>query len=608
MAVKEIIIINLTRLGDLLQTTPLMAGFKEANPGGKITLVINSSFAEICKGIPFIDDLITFDMRGFRERLVQKKYNLVENFRFLDGLIDTINCKEYDLAMNLTHSPISALITSLVSAKEIRGNTVDGEGHRMIRHHWLRYFFNVIPNRDYNPFHLVDMYLKAGDVMPKKKGLIFEVQDEDGERAEVLLKDRGVKNDGLLFGIHLGASKSDKTWPVSAFAALANMITREFDAKIVLFGSPSETDLGREFETLAERKPVNFIGGTNIGELSALVKRCVLFVSNDTGPLHLATAVGTKVIDIFTANVHFMETGPYGEGHYVVQADIPCVPCAFDVKCNNMVCKDVINPEIIFEVVKESLGRKSLLATAGSPIWNNLQVYRTYFEDDGLLGFYPVVKKPLRKEMLYCILYREVWNTIPGRSNEEQDKTDYKICDALSSLYTLENLSELSLSLYKEINALEELISLAYKGAETAGLLEKEARKDDLNIEKLKAMSDSLESIDDQIKTIGHANPCLRPLIIVFAFSKEALEGDDLLKLTEDTHRIYRDLITRAGCLSTLMKKIMLFFDSITNHVEAYENEKNTEIHSVLPEKEGFHASGNDIAPVMSACPKSFPE
>jgi len=217
------------------------------------------------------------------------------------------------------------------------------------------------------------------------------------------------------------------------------------------------------------------------------------------------------------------------------------------------------------------------------------------------------MKKPLRKEMLYCILYREVWNTGPEKTDEKQDKTHCKICDALSSLYTLENLPEISLSLNKEIYALEELISLASKGVETAGLLEAEARKEVLNIEKLKAMSVSLESIDSHIQNIGHANPCLRPLTIVFAFSKEALEGDDLLKLTEDTHRIYGDLITRAGCLSTLMKKVILFFDSVSNHIEAYENEKNTEGHSVFTGKEGFKASGNDVVPVISACPKSFP-
>src|SRR4030065_2446567 len=119
---------------------------------------------------------------------------------------------------------------------------------------------------------------------------------------------------------------------------------------------------------IVKARPVNFIGKTGIGELAAFLKRCSLLVSNDTGPLHLATAVGTKVIDIFTANVHFLETGPYGEGHYVIQADIPCVPCSFNVKCNNMVCKDLIKPEIVIEVVKESLGRGSSLSKPALPL------------------------------------------------------------------------------------------------------------------------------------------------------------------------------------------------------------------------------------------------
>ena len=82
---KEIFIINLTRMGDLLQTTPLMAGFKEANPGVRITLLINSSFVGICKGIPFIDELFVFDMQGFRDRLLNKEYSLIENYRFIEG-------------------------------------------------------------------------------------------------------------------------------------------------------------------------------------------------------------------------------------------------------------------------------------------------------------------------------------------------------------------------------------------------------------------------------------------------------------------------------------------------------------------------------------------
>ena len=191
--------------------------------------------------------------------------------------------------------------------------------------------------------------------MPEKKGLTYLVTDEDRQKADHILENEGISGEDICFGIHLGASKNDKTWPASSFAALADMISSKFHAKILLFGASSEADLGREFEMTANCTPVNLIGRTSVGELAALLGRCELLISNDTGPLHLATAVGAKVIDIFTSNVHFLETGPYGEGHFVIQADLPCVPCAFDVECNNRICKDVITPAGVYALVEYAM-------------------------------------------------------------------------------------------------------------------------------------------------------------------------------------------------------------------------------------------------------------
>ena len=117
---KEILIINLTRMGDLLQTTPLMAGLKELHRSSRITLLINSAFTEICRGIPFFDDLVVIDMKEYRTRLVNKEHSLVENYRFLENLIHQINAREYDLTINITHSPVSAILTSFIRTREIR--------------------------------------------------------------------------------------------------------------------------------------------------------------------------------------------------------------------------------------------------------------------------------------------------------------------------------------------------------------------------------------------------------------------------------------------------------------------------------------------------------
>lgn len=569
---KEILIINLTRMGDLLQTTPLMAGFKEANPGVRITLVINSSFVGICKGIPFIDELIVFDMHGFRDRLLNKEYSLVENYRFIEDLINRINGKEYDLAMNLTHSRISALMISLVRAREKRGFTVDPEGHRIIKHPWLRYFFNVVPNRDYNPFHIVDMYLKSGGVMPARKGLIFEISGEDEKKSRELLTDQQAAENELLIGIHLGASKSDKTWPVSSFAALADMITEKLGARILLFGSPAEADLGNEFEKIVKSRPVNLIGKTGIGELAALLKRCSLLISNDTGPLHLATSAGTKVIDIFTANVHFLETGPYGEGHYVIQADIPCVPCSFNVQCNNMVCKEVIKPEIVFEVVRESMGKGPVLSESGSALFKDIQVYRTHFQDNGLLGFSPLLKRHLKKEILYRILYREVWTLDLDKTAGNTESVYNSICRELSSFYALNNLDDISFSLSRDIIILEHLSGLAKDGSGLAGVIAEEAGNNNPDIKKLQKAWECLKEIDNRIEIAGQANPNFMLFTTIFIYSIEALEGDDLPGLAANTRSIYKGLLTGSAYMLELMKKLKLFFESASDSVNSNIN------------------------------------
>lgn len=550
---KEILIINLTRMGDLLQTTPLMAGLKEMYPGLRITLLVHSAFTEICRGIPFIDELIDFDMKDCRNRLIGKKYSLVENYHFIERFIRRMDSREYDLTINITHSPISAILTSFIRTKEIRGFSIDSEGHRVIKHPWMRYFFNVIPNRNYNPFHLVDMYLKIGGVKPEVKELIYHVAKEDEERAALLLEREGAGHGDMLVGFHLGASKSDKTWPVTSYAELAGMIAGTFGAKIVLFGSPGEVDLASQFGVAANVRPVNFVGKTNVGELAALLRRCRLFISNDTGPLHIATSVGTKVIDISTANVHFMETGPYGEGHYVIQADLPCVPCGFDVQCMDMICKTFIKPSAVFEVVRVALEGKGDDIMDNLPGWNYVQVYKSYFKEDGYLGFKPLIRRYINKETFYRILYRQLWNMETKQPQGEGDSIHDSIISEISGYDRFENLSETIRSIRSEI---EVLANLADKSEEALNLITRiseEAEKADLDVIRIKEIWDKVGPLDKEIALISHANPCFRPLTLIFTYAREALEGNDLKTISIASRAIYEDLMNRSRKMLQLM-------------------------------------------------------
>jgi ADP-heptose:LPS heptosyltransferase len=509
---KEILLINLTRMGDLLQTTPLMAGLKERFPGARITLLVNSAFSEICRGIPFIDDLISFDMKDYKNRLVNGTYTLVENYSYLVELIEQVNAQEYDLTVNITHSRASAILTSHIRTKEVRGFTIDSEGNRIIKHPWMRYFFNVIPNRNYNPFHL-------------------------------------------------GASKSDKTWPVSSYSDLAAMIRRDFGAKILLFGTEGERDLADTFEQISDVRPINFVGKTKLGELAAIMKRCSLFISNDTGPLHIAASAGTKVIDISAANVNFMETGPYGEGHYVIQADLPCVPCGFDVQCKDMICKDVLQPAAVFNVVKEALGESGSTFVSDSPLSRDLQVYKSYFKEDGFIDFHPLIKHPIRKETFYRILYRYVWS-LDDLISDETDTVYKSILRDIEAYDDFKDAYKISRSIAEEAAVLDKLTRLSEKGRSLADQIQKEAGQESLDIKKLKGIWNELETIDNEIKLIGHTNPCFRPLTIMYAYAKESLEGNDLRVLAEASGRHYSDLTVRSLNMKFILKKVIGDVDS----------------------------------------------
>jgi len=449
----------------------------------------------------------------------------------------------------------------MVKAREIRGITADREGHKLIKHPWMRYIFNVVPNREYNPFHLVDMYLKAVGTMPLRKGLFYQVPELETLRSADTLRHEGIADEDMLIGIHLGASKGDKTWPSAYFAELADLIVREFGARILLFGSPDEAALAKEFETGVRFETVNFTGRTNLGELSALLKRCSLLISNDTGPLHLATAVGTPVIDIFTANVHYLETGPYGEGHYVVQADLPCVPCDFHVHCNNMICKEVIKPEAVFEVVKMALGRS--VGVSDENLLNNVQVYEPHFRSDGQIAYYPLLKRPLKREELYRILYSRVWNTGFAKVDVNVEAVYDDISRELNSFYELDNGREIVDSLIENVGALERLLALTGEGLGLVRSIAKEASDVNFDIRKIRDIWKKVESIDGMLEMTAYAIPCLRPLVLIFTYSKEALEGNELLELTEASCRIYEELLFTSAQMLRLMKRLVPFFESI---------------------------------------------
>ncbi|MEW6720412.1 MAG: glycosyltransferase family 9 protein [Thermodesulfobacteriota bacterium] len=554
---KEVLLVNLTRMGDLIQTTPVMESIRRAHPGARITLLVCSTFAEICRDLPFIDRLLVFDKTALRKMLLEEEHTLVDCYRRLESFLDETNDTEYDLAINFTPSGESVYLASLIRARETRGVVSGAGGERVIRHPWQRYFINVIPSRRYNPFHLCDMMTKAAGVPPSGNGLHLSVAETERRKARALLAENGVSDGDLLIGFQLGASHELKAWPADSFARLARMFAESTGARILLTGSKAEEELGKRFESKGPAKTVNLIGKTDLRAVAALIRRCSLFVTNDTGPLHMATAVGTPAIDLSLGHVCFRETGPFGEGHYVIEADIPCGPCGFHVTCTDPRCKRMVTPEAVFALGTRVLSEGRIETVEDGPEWSGVRVYRSGYAPDGFQDYVPLLRRSLTRDTFYTYLYRETWPCIlDGAAEFPVERACGTIGAKASAWHGEGELEALLPELDGDLEALQRMEALAGEALTRVALIGREAAKASPDAEWIRRTWKDVPVIDREIAKLGRIRPQLMPPVTLFGYGKEALEGEELAPMAEAALGLYGDLRRHFSMLAAAIARL----------------------------------------------------
>jgi hypothetical protein len=158
-----------------------------------------------------------------------------------------------------------------------------------------------------------------------------------------------------LIALQLGASDERKRWPPEQFAAMANRLPDDAGT-IVFVGSASEQPLVDRAMAHLKRPAVSAAGETSVPELAALLARCRLLITNDTGTMHVASSVGTRIVDLSTGPVFVHETGPYGDGHVAVEPISGCFPCAAGSICHHMSCREDLTPQDVADIARFALG------------------------------------------------------------------------------------------------------------------------------------------------------------------------------------------------------------------------------------------------------------
>lgn len=326
MPYRNILIIKPGAVGDLLQLTPVLRALKGKFPQARISLMVGSAAtAAMFRYNPYLQETVIYDRRS-------EHRSLLSFLRLWRQLHD----RRYDLVVNYQRSNLKAWLLALAAFPcrilvyhKARNRTV----HAVLNHLEVLAPLGVV-----SPDHDLDLFLGA----------------EEEEFADRVFAETGLKGQTVV-ALNPGASHQVNRWGTKQFAELADLLAARLGARSIIIGASGDEALAAEITLAARSNPLVLTGKTTILQLGAVLKRCNVLVSGDTGPMHVATAVRTRVVALFGA-ADPARTGPVGVGHRVIQAvGVPCIPCRSRVCTNSvyLLCMANLAVEDVFLEIKK---------------------------------------------------------------------------------------------------------------------------------------------------------------------------------------------------------------------------------------------------------------
>jgi lipopolysaccharide heptosyltransferase II len=335
---KRILVSRMKFIGDVVLTTPVIRSLRNAFPDAFIAYMADAHAASLLEQNPCLNEIIPFDFSRPTWREQPRVAALLRRRRF-------------DLAIDLFGNPRSALLTFLSGARTRVGLDRPGRGR----------FFTVRVHDDPRPKTAVDFHMQfleaIGVPRTSERTELFLTEDERATARRLLAN--VVRTPDAVVCLHPGATWPAKRWAPERFAALAHIVRDRFKAEAILTAGPNDREvIHRVLE--ASAGPIPVFEGLPLRQLAAVLSQCRVYVANDSGPVHIAAAVGTPTIGIFgpgEENIWFPY--PSDEGHSALRHNVACHPCHLDF-CNRtgagyMECMAGLDVERVAAAVEKSL-------------------------------------------------------------------------------------------------------------------------------------------------------------------------------------------------------------------------------------------------------------
>ncbi len=333
---KRILIFNVNWLGDVLFSTATIRNIRRNFPDSFIACVIPSRCYPVLKGNPNLDEIIIFDEDD-------RHKSIFERFNFIRSLKE----KDFDLVFLLHRSFSRALICRLAGIpKRI--------GHYTKKRSFLLTQKIMPPPRD--SLHRIDYYLdiiEHAGLKVEDRYTEFYFSEEDTISVREFLSKNSVNDKDFIVAINPGGNWLSKRWPKEYWAELADKLIEKFQAKVVITGGHNDHNLAEQIKARMKFKPIIACAVFNIKQLGALAKMASLFITADTGPMHIANSVGAKKIIAIFGPTSPEITGPCPLNNAVIlQKNVGCaIPC-YNLKCKDNRCMKSITPDDVIKAVK----------------------------------------------------------------------------------------------------------------------------------------------------------------------------------------------------------------------------------------------------------------
>jgi heptosyltransferase-2 len=357
--IKKLLVRGTNWVGDAVMSVPALKEIRQRFPNAHISLLVRPWVRDVYADVNCVDEILTYEKPGRHETWLGMRRLAVE-----------LRPHRFELTILFQNALEAALIAFWARIPIRIGYARDGRGWllthpvridpEVTRVHQAYYYLGILSGSGL----LEDKLWRRPEY--RIKSLSVGVRASDMAAAREILRAQGINPGERIIGINPGASYgSAKRWLPERFAAVADSLAGEFNARIVIFGAANERRIAEEIAAKMTVKPTILAGRTTLGELMGLIRECDLFLTNDSGPMHLAAALHVPQLAIFGSTSE-IATGPLHEHAQVIKHQVDCNPCFLRECPIDFRCMIGISVEEVAAAARAKLSRIPLEKKSGA--------------------------------------------------------------------------------------------------------------------------------------------------------------------------------------------------------------------------------------------------